>query len=80
MGRKEVYDLLNANLEIRNQWQNCSSGSFKQKPRETGNGDISVIVWEWFVSVRARNFRIHGPMIWKHAFDCGWIETKGYYK
>jgi hypothetical protein len=28
------------------------------KTRETGNEEISEIMWEWFVSARARNFAI----------------------
>jgi hypothetical protein len=62
---------INAKLEMRNQWKNCSSGSMKRKPRKSGSGDISEIVWEWFVSERAGNFRIHGPMIRELAFNSG---------
>jgi hypothetical protein len=54
-------------LKIRNQTQNCSIGSIKGKLRKTGNENIDEIVWEWFVSSRARNFQIHGPMIQEHT-------------
>jgi hypothetical protein len=30
-GKTHVYDVLNAKMEIRSQWQNCSSGSVKLK-------------------------------------------------
>jgi arabinogalactan endo-1,4-beta-galactosidase len=55
--------------QVGNQWQNCSNGSIKQKLRKIGNEDISEIVWKRFVNVKARNFRIHGPIILEHAMD-----------
>jgi hypothetical protein len=47
----------------KNQWLNCSNSSIKWKLGKTGNEDMNEIVWEWFVRVRAKNFRISGPMV-----------------
>jgi hypothetical protein len=65
IGKTQVYDILKAKSEIRNQWLNCN-GSIKRKPMNE-NEDITKIVWEWFVSVRSRNFGISGTMIQEHA-------------
>ena len=35
----------------------------KRQLRVTGNEDINKIVWEWFVSARARNLPISGTML-----------------
>jgi hypothetical protein len=46
-----VYDISKAELELGNQWLNCSNGPMKQKLRKTGNEYDNGIMWESFVSV-----------------------------
>jgi hypothetical protein len=61
----------------------------KWQLRKNGSEDISLIVWEWFVSVRARNMWISKPLAqvyakegarrqWKaaHTEWSGWLERK----
>jgi hypothetical protein len=87
IGKTQVYDILKAKSEIKNQWLNCN-GSIKRKLMKTGNEDINEIVWEWFVSARSRNFRIYGTMKQEHAKEVaeklgksgfkasdGWLES-----
>jgi uncharacterized protein with WD repeat len=47
-------DILTAKLEVKNMTK-VSNVSLKWQLRKNGSEDISLIVWEWFVSVRARN-------------------------
>jgi hypothetical protein len=35
--------------------------------KKTANKDVNEIVWEWFVSVRAKNHRLSGPVVQKHC-------------
>jgi hypothetical protein len=46
MGKTQVYNILKVKSEVRGQWQNCSSGSIRQKLRRTGNEVLNEIVWE----------------------------------
>jgi len=47
-------EILTAKLEVKNMTK-LSNVSVKWQLRKNGSEDISVILWEWFVSVRARN-------------------------
>jgi hypothetical protein len=59
----------------------------KRKLKKTGNKDINKIVWDWFVSARAKN-SISGPMLQQKAKEVadklgktdfkasnGWLES-----
>jgi hypothetical protein len=35
----------------------CGNGKIKRKVKKTANEDVTEIVWEWFVSVRAKKIR-----------------------
>jgi hypothetical protein len=39
------------------------NGQIKRNVKKTANEDINEKAWEWFVSVRAKNHRVSGPMI-----------------
>jgi hypothetical protein len=46
MGKTLVYNILKAKSEVRDQWQNCGSGSVRQKLRRTENEVLNEITWE----------------------------------
>ena len=48
-------------------WENCANGKIKRELKKTANKDINEIVWEQFVSVRAKNHRVSGPMVQEYA-------------
>ena len=39
----------------------------KENLKKTANEDVNEIVWEWFVSVRAKNYRVSGHMVQEYA-------------
>jgi hypothetical protein len=60
----------------------------KRKLKKTGNEDINEIVWDWFVSARAKKFSVSGPMLQQKAKEVadtlgktdfkasnGWLES-----
>jgi len=49
------------------QWENCGNGKIKRELKKTANEDVNEIVWEWFVSVRAKNHRVSGPTVQEYA-------------
>ena len=59
-------DVLTAKLEVKNMTE-VSNVSVKWQLRKNGSEDISVIVWEWFVSVRAWNMWISKPFAQVYA-------------
>jgi hypothetical protein len=63
-------DRLEAKLEIRNQWLNCSSGLLEWKLRKTGNEYSNEIVWEWFASARAMKFTVPNTVVQEGANSC----------
>jgi len=54
-------------MEILLQWENCANGKIKRELKKTLNEDVNEIVWEWFVSVRAKNHRVLDPMVEEYA-------------
>lgn len=67
IGKTQVYDILKKKTEILKLWENCANGKIKRERRKTANEDINEIMWNWFVSVRAKNHRVSGPMIQEYA-------------
>ena len=47
--------------------ENCGNGKIKRELKKTANEDVNEIVWEWFVSVRAKNHRVSDPMAQEYA-------------
>jgi ribosomal protein L15E len=39
-------------------WKNCGNGKIKRKFKKTTHEDVNEIVWEWFVSVRAKESKL----------------------
>ena len=58
VGKTQVYEILKKKTEILMWWENCASGKIKRELKKTANKDVNEIVWEWFVSVRAKNHRV----------------------
>ena len=54
-------------MEILLQWENCANGKIKRELKKTLNEDVNEIVWEWFVSVKAKNHRVLDPMVEEYA-------------
>ena len=67
IGKTQVYEILKKKTEILMRWENCANGKIKRELKKTANEDINEIVWEWFVSVRAKNHRVSGPMVQEYA-------------
>jgi len=63
VGKTQVYEILKKKTEILMQCENCANGKIKRQLKKTENEDVNEIVWEWFVSVRAKNHRVSGPMV-----------------
>jgi hypothetical protein len=53
-GKTQVYEILKKKMKF---W--CGG--------KTANKDINEIVWEWYVSVRAKNRRVSVPMVQEYA-------------
>jgi hypothetical protein len=53
-GQTQVYNIFKSKSDIKRKWLTGNS-SMKRKLKETGNKDINGIVWDWFVSDRAKN-------------------------
>jgi hypothetical protein len=62
IGKTQVYDILKSKSDIKREWL-TGNGSMKRKLKETGNEDINKIAWDWFVSARAKEFSVSGPML-----------------
>jgi hypothetical protein len=60
VGKTKVYEILKKKTEILKRWINCANGKIKRELKKTANDDVNEIVWEWFVSVRAKN-----PLEWR---------------
>jgi len=54
IGKTQVYEILKKKTEILMRW-------------ETANEEVNEIVWEWFLSFRAKNHRVSGPMVQEYA-------------
>jgi hypothetical protein len=67
IGKTQVYEILKKKTEILMRWENCGNGKIKRELKKTANEDVNEIVWEWFVSVRAKNHRVSGPMVQEYA-------------
>nr|CAD7443066.1 unnamed protein product [Timema bartmani] len=67
VGKTQVYKFLKKKMEILKLWEKCADGKIKIELKKTANKDINEIVWEWFVSVRAKNHRVSGPVVQEHA-------------
>ena len=48
-------------------WENCGNGKIKRVRKKTADEDVNEIVWELFVSVGAKNYRVSGPMVQEYA-------------
>jgi replication initiation and membrane attachment protein DnaB len=53
IGKTQVYNILKSKSDINHEWQ-TGNGSMKRKLKEIANKDINGIVWDWFVSTRAK--------------------------
>jgi hypothetical protein len=53
IGKTQVYEILKSKSGIKREWL-TGNGSMKRKLKKTGNKDINKIVWDWFVSARAK--------------------------
>jgi hypothetical protein len=62
IGKTQVYDILKSKSDIKREWL-TGNGSMKRKLKKTGNEDINEIVWDWFISARAKKFSVSGPML-----------------
>jgi len=67
IGKTQMYEILKKKTEILMRWENCGNGKIKRELKKTANEDVNEIVWEWFVSVRAKNHRVSGPMVQEYA-------------
>ena len=67
IGKTQVSQILKKKTEILMRWENCGNGKIKREFKKTANEDVNEIVWEWFVSVRAKNHRVSGPMVQEYA-------------
>ena len=67
VGKTRVYEILKNKTENLMRWENCVNGKIKRELKKTANEDVNEIVWEWFVSVRAKNHRVSGPMAQEYA-------------
>ena len=67
IGKTQVYEILEKKTEILMQWENCANGKINRERKKTANEDVNEIVWEWFVSVRAKNHCVSGPMVQEYA-------------
>src|SRR5215469_13766585 len=67
VGKTQVYEILKKKTEILMWWENCGNGKIKRELKKTANEDVNEIVWEWFVSVRAKNHRVSGTTVMKYA-------------
>lgn len=65
-GKTQIYDTLKNKDKIREEWMK-GNGQMKRKAKKTGNEEINGIVWEWFVSARAKNLPLSGPMVQSEA-------------
>ncbi|PNF15387.1 hypothetical protein B7P43_G01016 [Cryptotermes secundus] len=79
VGKTQVYEILKKKTEILKQWETCANGKIKRELKKTAKEDVNKIVWEWFVSVRAKNHQEYakkslknwGRLNSKHLMD-GW--------
>jgi predicted DNA-binding protein YlxM (UPF0122 family) len=55
VGKTQVYEILKKKTEILKRWETCANEKIKRELKKTANEDVNEIVWEWFVSVRAKN-------------------------
>jgi hypothetical protein len=67
VGETKVYEILKKKTEILKRWQNCANGKMKRELMKTANKEVNEIVWEWFLSVRAKNHRVSSPMVQEYA-------------
>ena len=54
VGKTHVYEMLKKKTKILLRWENCANGKIERELKETANEDVNEILWEWFVSVRAK--------------------------
>jgi hypothetical protein len=66
IGKTQVYVIFKSKSVITHKWL-TGNGSMKRKLKETGNEDINEIVWDWFVSARAKKCSVSGPMLQQKA-------------
>ena len=59
IGKTQVYEILQKKMEILMRWENGGNGKIKRELKKTANEDVNEIVWEWFVSVRAKITAYH---------------------
>ena len=67
IGKTQEYEILKKKTEILMRWENCGNAKIKRELMKTANEDVNEIVWERFVSVRAKNHRVSGPMVQEYA-------------
>jgi hypothetical protein len=87
IGKTQVYDILKSKSDTKREWL-TGNGSMKRKLKKTGNEDINEIVWDWFVSARAKKISVSEPMLQQKAKEVadtlgktdfkasnGWLES-----
>jgi len=67
VGKTQVYEIPKKKTEILMRWENCANGKIKRELKKTTNEDVNEMVWKWFVSVRAKNHRVSGPVVQEYA-------------
>jgi len=67
VGKTQVYEILKKKTEIVMRWENCANVKIKRELKKTANEDVNEIMWEWFVSVRAKNHCVSGPMVQEYT-------------
>ena len=65
--KTQVYEILKKKTEILLRRENCGNGKIKGELKKNANEDVNETVWEWFVSVRAKNHRVSGPLVQEYA-------------
>jgi hypothetical protein len=57
-------------VEYTNDYETNRNKKFKRKVRDDTNQELNENVYEWFVSQRAKNIPISGPIIQEYARSC----------
>jgi hypothetical protein len=62
IGKAQVYDILKSKSDIKCEWL-TGDGSMIRKLKETGSEDINKILWDRFISARAKKCSLSGPVL-----------------
>ena len=67
VGRTQIDNVLKRKADILTDYENNTGPEHKRQRRPTGNGDINVLVWEWFQDATPRRINVSGPLIQERA-------------